>query len=372
MPLMNRRVSTERYLWSCAALTALSILLLAAWGRAAQHYIEKFLGPESMAAITIFFVLAGLWLFWIYVIKNPVRRIRRLILFLLIAAFYAWRLLTLHVQVERFHLIEYGLLAVLVCAAMQRHDYDWLALGWGFAAAWFMGMADELFQWWLPARVGEWRDVVINIQSGALGLAAFVLLETNRFKWRRVPRRQLVYLCLAFSTLVFLSGAFITRIHVFGHRNVDPDIGTFNSFFTADELLENTLDDYLAQVEAAGGHQSDTFRTDHYLYFFEREAREHFDKTHLLIEQNKLPEAASEYRLTQKYFRPWMEGNTKFYSREIRETLESVSPVAPDTFTSRVFDWLMVSVTRTHVILLSLAGGFLFLILSAAIYRRWL
>ncbi|HPQ42357.1 MAG TPA: hypothetical protein PLV45_18440, partial [bacterium] len=260
----------------------------------------------------------------------------------------------------------------LVCAAMLRHDHDWLSLGWGIAAAWTMGMADELFQWWLPARVGEWRDVLLNIQSGCLGLAAYTILEHRQFQWKRIRRNHLACLCLSFAILCFLSGLFVAEIHVFGHRITDPDIGTFNSFFTADTLRDVTLDAYLAQVDAAGGHQSDRYITDHYLYFYEREAREHFDRTHLLIEIGRLPEAASEYALTRKYYTPWMEGNTKFYSADIIRKLESARPVSPEDFTSRVFDWVLVSVTRKQVVGLSLVSGMILLLLAAGIYRRWL
>ncbi|MCD4655169.1 VanZ family protein [bacterium] len=366
---MKARVSTERYLWSAAILTTVSILCMAAWGRAVQHYIEKFFGKEILITITLFFVVSGGWLFYAYVIKNPVHRLRRFILFLIISIFYAWRLMSLHVHVERFHLIEYGILSILVCLASRRHNQQYIAFAWGFAAAWFVGLSDEFFQWWLPARVGEWRDVVINIQSGALGLAALGILQAGTGKLKHPAKKHIIWVLITFGFLSFISGQFILKIHVFGQKNEDINIGSFNSLFTSEQLLNATVKDYLKFVEIAGGHQSGKFITDHYLYFYEREAREHFDKTHLLIELNQLNKARSEYMLTQKYYDPWLKGTSTFYSDEIQKRLESVTTMAPDKYYSQVMDWMMVSTTRSQVNWFSIILTGVFFLLAAGYYR---
>ena len=39
-----------------------------------------------------------------------------------------------------------------------------------------VGCVDELIQWWLPNRVGDWRDVGMNALAGTLGVAMGVSL----------------------------------------------------------------------------------------------------------------------------------------------------------------------------------------------------
>ncbi|MBN1295439.1 VanZ family protein [bacterium] len=367
---MKQRRSIERTLWTSAALTALSILLLAAWGRAIQHVIEQYLGKEFIIVITVFFCLAGLLMFRFSVLKHPNNRFRRLISFLLVVGFYAWRLTTLTVHVERFHLIEFGVLAILVCMAMQRHNQGWGAIGWGFAAAWLVGLADELFQWWLPARVGEWRDVLINMQSGALGLAAYLLLGFDSFRHALIHRRDIARLLVVCAALSALSGSFILTVHLFGHRNTDPTIGTFQSFFTLEQLAGNTTDEYRIQYERAAQRTETEAIPDVYVHFYNREGKEHFDWAHLLIELNRLPEAKSEYLLTETYFRPWMEVTGTYFSDSTVAGLSPVVPVPPGEFVSHVFDWVFVSMTRQQVRLVSLSAALLFLLIAAGVYSK--
>lgn len=359
---MSSQVSPERRLWSGAILNALIILLMAPYGRALQHVIEARVGKQFALIFTIVIAVFGIHLLLRYVFQSRSGRLRRIIVFSLIALFYAWRLITLDVHVERFHLIEYGLLAGFVCLAVQRRRKDWSSLVWGFAAAWLVGMLDELFQWWWPTRVGEWRDVVLNIQSGALGLAATTLLFRDRLKFAMPSRRSIALLSMTFSCLSLLSMAFILKVHVFGFRHQDPEIGTFNSFFTIDVLLETTPVAYLQQVAMAGGHQSDRNITDHYLYFYEREAREHFDRVHLLTEQSRYPEALSEYRLTQRYYSPWLEGTGSSFSQPVLSGIATTEALDPEEFRSPVMNWLMVSVTRQQVKWLAWLATLVFLI----------
>lgn len=356
-------------MWSGAILAFISILFMAAWGRAIQHYAEKFFGKQILISITLVFILAGAWMFYHTVFRIREQRLKRLVLFCIIASVYIWRLATLHVQVERFHLIEYGLLAVLVSLGALHRNQGIAALGWGLAAAWLGGLCDEFFQWWLPARVGEWRDVVINIQSGVLGLAALSLVYHHRLKPIKPSGKHVLYLMIVFSILSVLSGQFILKVHVFGIENTDAEIGVFNSLFSPETLLNAELNTYLNAVNDAGGHQHDNYITDYFLYFYEREAREHFDRTHLLTELNHLDEARSELLLTEKYFNIWMTANEKEFTDPVREALKTQAPMAPEQFTSRVMDWYWIGSSRKQVLWCSLLVALLFP-LAAVIYWR--
>ncbi|MBN1879223.1 VanZ family protein [bacterium] len=369
---MASRVSVKRRLWTGAVLNALVILLMAPYGRALQHIAEGFAGKKIATVFTIIIIFFGIYLFYRYVFRTRDQRLKRLMIFSVVSAFYAWRLVTLDVQVERFHMIEYGLLAGLVCLAAQKNSRGWSAFGWGFAAAWLIGLLDELFQWWWPTRVGEWRDVTINMQSGALGLVATALLFRNRLSFHKPSRSSIMVLSFVFSLLSLFSGQFILKVHVFGFQHTDPEIGTFYSFFMKKVLEESTSTAYLQQVARAGGHQSDRAITDIFLYFYERESKEHFDRVHLLLEQGRPEEARLEYALVNRYYAPWLEGTGASFNEAVMKQIESTGRADPEQFVSPVMNWMLVSVTRREVVGLTWIAAFLMLIPGMVTYFRLL
>ncbi len=113
--------------------------------------------------------------------------------------------------------------------------------------------------------------------------------------------------------------------------------------FTLEDLRNATVVSYLDNVNRAGGHQKEKHITDVYLYFYEREAKEHFDRVHLLVELERIPEACSEYRLITRYYKPWMDGTDTVFPDRISTRLDFADPQDPAKFTSPVMNWLMVS-----------------------------
>ena len=364
---MKRVITRKVSLWTGAILTTLSIMLMAAYGRAVQRFMENLFGKGILLTITAVFVVFGVCVFKKYVFREKKNRLQRFILFSLVTGLYTWRLLSLHVHVERFHLIEYGILAVLVCFGAMESKQEWLSLGWGLAAAWFVGLSDEFYQWWLPSRVGEWRDVVINIQSGVLGLLSLGLLQYSSFKFRKPEKKFIVFFIWAMATLVLLSGLFIVRVHMFGIRNMDPEIGRFNSVYTADVLLKANLETYEKTRALSESDGKEDSLTDFHYSQYNREAKEHFDRTLLLVELGKLDEAHSEFMLVTRYYQPWMQGNARYFDNETKNKVTSVPPLPAEEFESRVMDWLFISSTGSRVLMLSLILSIV-LYLTGAVY----
>lgn len=145
--------------------------------------------------------------------------------------------------IERFHFVEYGILTLLFHRAFAdagtRSSLLLPAL-----AVFIVGTLDEGIQWFVPARVGEWRDVLLNSVAIVCGL-----LFSLGVTWPEGPRsttiaaagaeRRRVMLAGALAAIVF--GLFFYTIHI-GHEVRDPDIGTFRSRFTAEELREHAAD----------------------------------------------------------------------------------------------------------------------------------
>ena len=141
--------------------------------------------------------------------------------------------------VERFHFAEYGFLALLYHRVWRDRSAA-AALLLAFLAVFMVGTLDEGIQWFVPIRVGEWRDVLLNSIAITCGLAFSTALQRQdaQFQPDRSRRRELPVM---FAATGLLLGIFFYVVHV-GHDVRDQAIGSFRSRYTASELLANAAD----------------------------------------------------------------------------------------------------------------------------------
>jgi hypothetical protein len=165
--------------------------------------------------------------------------------------------------VERFHLIEYGALTCLYYRAWQLRG-DITSLVFPALAAFAVGIADEGFQWLVPARVGEVRDVLLNGVAIACGLLFSLGLEPlTGAGWRPDWRGRRALAVFATVVIVMLA-AFFHIVHL-GHEITDPETGRFLSRYSAEELLAASRD-RTVRWQAAPPHELRRVSIeDHYL-----------------------------------------------------------------------------------------------------------
>jgi hypothetical protein len=136
---------------------------------------------------------------------------------------------------EAFHFAEYGLLALLFYRAWRPHD-DLGVLVLPMLAGVLAGIADEWFQWFIPIRAGELRDIGLNAVALGCGLLFGLALEPPRCIVAapgRASRRHAAVL----STMVLAAFAiFFEAVHL-GHRITDAEIGAFDSRYTWQALM---------------------------------------------------------------------------------------------------------------------------------------
>ncbi len=151
-------------------------------------------------------------------------------------------------MVEYSHFVEYGVITFLFYR-VWRNRGDGSALAVPAIAAFVAGVAAEGYQWFLPARVGELKDVWLNavaIGCGLLFAVAAAPPPAFRFAWppvaRRLTARALVVAVLALA-------AFVHAVHL-GVEIRDPAIGSFVSRYTADDLAALAADRAAAWREA--------------------------------------------------------------------------------------------------------------------------
>jgi VanZ family protein len=252
--------------------------------------------------------------------------------------------------VEHVHFVEYGLVTWLFYRA-------WLGLGDAgvlilpVLAGLAVGTGEEWFQWFLPARVGELRDIFLNGAAIVTGLLFSVALRPPGRLASGAGPRALAHVFGVSALGAALMAGFLACVHV-GYEIHDPETGTFRSIYRAPDL------DRLAQdrtVEWAAHpplerpprlSREDQYMSEGLLHVQERNRQ--WDAGH--------PAAAwFENRILERYFVPVLD-SPSYVSRtghrwpaaqqaDARQRLAGDAAASPQTFVSHaqgefpIFTW---------------------------------
>jgi hypothetical protein len=136
--------------------------------------------------------------------------------------------------VERVHFVEYGLVTLLFYRAFKAAGDLSIFLLPVFAGV-LVGTLEEWFQWFIPVRVGEARDVLLNLVAIGCGLLFSTGIDPPRRFTARPARPSAARIGAAAGVVLLVFAAFVDAVHI-GHELADPDIGTFKSRYTLGEL----------------------------------------------------------------------------------------------------------------------------------------
>jgi hypothetical protein len=151
--------------------------------------------------------------------------------------------------VERFHFIEYGLVTWLFYRAVLPHGTsgagarpaDPSLIVVPALCALMVGTADEGLQWFVPERIGEWRDIFLNGTAIGAGLLFSIGLAPPRaFVPVWLPGSRSITGRVAAAAVVAIA-AFVHVVHL-GHEIRDEEIGVFRSRYRAGDLLAHAVD----------------------------------------------------------------------------------------------------------------------------------
>jgi hypothetical protein len=200
--------------------------------------------------------------------------------------------------VERFHLVEYGLLTLLYHRAW-RASGDLGSLALPAVAVMLTGFADEWVQWFVPSRVGELHDVVINAAAIVCGLLFSVGVDQEpplRSRMGSVQRRRLG---LALASLVVVTTAFVHTVHL-GFEIDDAVAGTFRSRWTQ-ASLEQARDEHARSWNGVLPDYAPLLsRENQYL----AEALWHLRRRNDATAANDWARAVLENRIVERFFTP--------------------------------------------------------------------
>jgi hypothetical protein len=145
-------------LWYVAA-GALGAALLAAWAVSAGANRRR----EALAALLGLLLSYGALLFLYYRGEPPAKK---------------------------FHLLEYGLLALLTLQGVRVEPEEPAGLVLGLVFLFVIGTVDETAQRFVPMRTFRWLDLFANYIGAALGALAWTAASPESPWRRREPRRE--------------------------------------------------------------------------------------------------------------------------------------------------------------------------------------
>jgi len=148
-------------------------LAVGALGRAGLGWVVRY-GP--VVGVFLALVFAGYRL-----LQSPSRRSMPMLGLLgAVAVGYGYfiRLLS-GVPVERVHLLEYGLLAVLLVRVLEGRHGPVRTLWYAVSLVFLIGFIDEILQGVLPNRYYDARDVATNVCSGLFGLGLLYIFRNS-------------------------------------------------------------------------------------------------------------------------------------------------------------------------------------------------
>lgn len=230
---------TDYILWIIIAIyTGIIYATLSLVSKARKVLVEKY-GPGVFDYIYWIFAVIGI-IFVVYCFRKFRGKILlgKLVILAIFCALYAYYLSGMKYPVEKIHFLEYGLLGVLVFLAIVRHMTHWVSVIISLNIVFWLGIGDEAIQWALPSRVGEIRDSIINLFSGALGIGLLWFLRERSTKKSSINSLHLKCMLSSFGITTILTALFIFRVHGFGTVIETKDPGKVYSSFSASELTK--------------------------------------------------------------------------------------------------------------------------------------
>ncbi|HMP88587.1 MAG TPA: VanZ family protein [Kiritimatiellia bacterium] len=256
--------STKPVPWFIVVVWTVIIFLTIPFARDIQSFFDRLLGAQiylvASAIAGGFFSLIVL----IYICRKPKRRMVWRIGWLVVILAAATLVMKYQLQTpaEALHFFQYGILSYLFFRAWRNTVKDWIIYPLCTVSVIVVATVDETIQWMMPGRYWDYRDIRLNMLAGVI-IQAFIarVIKPSEIKpgyephsVRVVAATTLLMLFMLGMTLsntpvrVDLYATRVPFLHFlsnnesvmseYGYRHVVPEIGTFYSRFTLDELQQ--------------------------------------------------------------------------------------------------------------------------------------
>lgn len=294
--------------------------------------------------------------------------------------------------VEVTHFLEYGLLSVFIYRALNHHIKNKTIYFSAALIILLIGTFDEIIQWIVPGRFWNFKDVGINVVSGALIQLAIWQVIAPKSISERIKLKSLRIFSSLFIACIIIMGMCASNSphrvynyskHIsfldflqkeepmgeFGYRFSDPEIGVFYSRMHRNNLQKMDMqrsDDYAQILNKSVDTSYGQFLKEYTPFSnpFLHELRVHIFRRNKYLKEarattNKNNKKSSyfiaykENLIIKKYFRKtikktvyaWDENTTKEAEALIEKNKVYESPVSADLFTSfsEKTMWIVIS-----------------------------
>jgi hypothetical protein len=199
---------------------------------------------------------------------------------------------------ETFHFVEYGLLAWLF--HRSRHSrHEGVPILMPVVACVIVGTLDEWFQWFIPIRTGEARDILLNGVASGCGLLFAVAIDASAGPLTGRRRASTIRILASGGLAAALFALFFVTVHV-GHDVYDGEIGSFRSRYTGAELFELASDRAERWRAQPPRVQRRLSREDQFL----TEGLWHVQRRNQALSAGDMPEAWRENRILEQFYAP--------------------------------------------------------------------
>jgi hypothetical protein len=169
-----------------------------------------------------------------------------------------------------------------------------------------VGILDEGMQWRFPLRVADYMDIVVNAYAAFAGLwLAVAVWPLESFSWR-LDRRSWSRLSYWSTALVVLLAVYFHIAHL-GHVIEDPDLGTYRSLYTVEELERLAPEREAQWKENPPGRPQDLTATEFEDYYRSEGGWRLLYRDHAERDADNPYEAWMENLFLEKYYGPFLD-----------------------------------------------------------------
>ena len=199
--------------------------------------------------------------------------------------------------VEAFHFVEYGLVAHLFYRQWRRRpDISGVALAACAGVA--LGIADEWVQWYVPGRVGELHDILLNAVAVGCGLLLSMAVYPPLSLALPARRESRLASGAALCGLLLTFAGFVHAVHL-GYEIPDGRAGVFRSRYDTQALAAaaaNRPGRWKVSPPATRGLRHE----DHYL----SEGEWHVQSRNMAIGRREWRVAVREDAILERFYAP--------------------------------------------------------------------
>jgi VanZ family protein len=194
--------------WLPVLLCYSVILATVPVARRLQKLVYSTAGPEFFTWFVIISILSGLAvLMYFFIFRLRIKRHSQYAWIFLCAGIVLYNTIRLGTHPEEaIHFLEYGALACFIFTALRRSIPDRTVYFSCLLLVSLAGISDELFQWMMPQRFWDFRDVGLNTLAGALFLTGIWGGIRPDMACRSVKKSSVTVLAVLLTANILVAG----------------------------------------------------------------------------------------------------------------------------------------------------------------------